>query len=176
MKVLKILLFLVSMPLQAVELDKFKHLTAGMLVGGSISSVTDFQTGVSVGCAVGVAKELMDSVVDPEDAAYTCAGAALTSWMVHSRSPLYAANASLIILDGLSTSMAINNGAREVGPLAVALFGDTPSDLQITTLTLLNLSILEWSESWHPLLKQSYRWTLLLTRPGVININIQNSF
>ena len=167
-RLLAALLLLFNSQVNAIEIDKFKHLTAGLV----ISNVA----GVETGCAAGVVKEAYDVEVDIKDFTYTCAGAIFGGWVSKKRGRLYALDTSLILLDGLSTSMAISNGAIEVGWLASRLFGKKPNTPQIATLTVINLGILEWSRHWHPYMRDAYQYTLLITRPGVISVNIQNSF
>jgi len=150
----------------AIEPDKEKHLMVGIALG-----TFDWK----LGCGAGLAKEGFDKVyggtVEFADFAYTCGGAGLTSVIGRDKSWLYKADVSLILLDGLSTSHAIHNGAREVGWLASRTIGPYPSDRDIAVYTVANLILLDWSESWNPYLKNAFQWTILITRPYIIRIN-----
>ena len=91
------------------------------------------------------------------------------------RGKLYWADSALIIADGISTSRARNNGAVETGYTAVRTIGKHPSDAQIIGFTAANLLVLESSRYWNPDLRMGYQWSILITRPGIIQANLSIS-
>lgn len=150
---------------KALESDKNYHFAAGVAIG---------TLGWRLGCGAGLVKEGYDSAyggtVELADFAYTCAGSGLTAAIGSGKSLLYRADVSLILLDGLSTSHAIHNGAREVG-FPKYFIGEYPSDEKIAAFTVLSLGVLEWSESWHPTMRKVFQYGILLTRPYIVLAN-----
>jgi len=81
-----IILLAMSSQTMALDEDKQGHLLGGMLIGAVTTLVTGKDTyGTYLGCGVGAAKELRDSMgygqAEFADFAYTCAGAAGASWL-----------------------------------------------------------------------------------------------
>lgn len=87
MKLVLILLLAFSPQVFAIPPDKQKHLTAGALIGFTVTLGTKKpKYGFMAGCAAGALKEGYDSqghgTVELTDFAYTCAGAGLSSWII----------------------------------------------------------------------------------------------
>jgi len=166
---LLLLLALIS-PVQALEVDKEKHLAAGIALG---------TFGWEVGCGAGVAKEGYDKVyggsVEALDFAYTCLGAGLTALLGRDRGLLYRAATSAILLDGVSTSGFMRNpNAIEITPLWVNLFGSRPTDRDILIMTAVNLAALEATERWMPPIpREITQMYLIWSRYKIVKINFE---
>jgi hypothetical protein len=90
------------------------------------------------------------------------------------RSIVYKIDAVLIVLDGVTTSRGIHNGAREVG-FPKLIIGEYPSDLKIAAWTAANLAILEWSQYWPKRWREPFQNVTLVVRSGVVLWNYRVS-
>ncbi len=75
-------------PVHAIEGDKQIHLLFGALMGASGTIIKDRQTGMLLGCGLGLLKEMSDygkprHKVEIMDFAYTCGGAILAAEGIH---------------------------------------------------------------------------------------------
>lgn len=170
-KLLLALLLLLPLQAMAIEVDKEKHLAAGVVLG---------IFGWEVGCGAGAAKEAHDQKITGsasfEDFAYTCGGAILTDVIGRDKSVFYRSMVASIILDGISTSGAFRDpNAYETNPRWVYLYGRRPDDGEILMMTLINLGVVEIMENVvaDDLVKNAAYSILTWKRYKVVKVNFE---